>query len=61
MSDQEMRMPFTGHTPEELANTLKAINECGLSVEAFDAFLGDYVVTKDLQKAWFFAVCEWDL
>jgi hypothetical protein len=53
-------MPFTGHNPGHLLATLKSISESSLSVEIFDAFLSEYVKTKDLDKARFFATCEWD-
>lgn len=57
---EETTMPFTGHTGEELFTTLESITNSPLSVELFDAFLSEYVKTKDLQKARFFASCEWD-
>ena len=53
-------MPFTGHDPKQLQEILKSIIESGMPVEIFDAFLGEYVKTKDLNKARFFAMCEWD-
>ena len=53
-------MPFTGHTPEKLKETLKSIIESGLPIEVFDAFLAEYVRTQCLDKARFFAMCEWD-
>lgn len=60
MSEEKFTMPFTGHTPEELSATFKSIAECSMPVEVFDAFLAEYVRTKDLGKARFFASCEWD-
>ena len=57
---EKVTMPFSGHTPEHLAATLKSINESGLAVEVFDAFLAEYKKTGDLDKARFFALCEWD-
>ena len=57
---EEVRGPFSGHTMQHLADTLKGINECGLPVEVFDAFLSEYKETGDLDKARFFALCEWD-
>ena len=61
--NEEFTMPFTGHKPHELHETLTSINHAagGLTVEAFDAFLAEYARTKDLDKAWGFAVSEWDL
>jgi len=53
-------MPFTGHNADHLAETLKSIVESGLAVEVFDAFLAKYKETGDLDKARFFAACEWD-
>jgi len=55
------KMPFSGHSPEDLSNCLDFINNCGLTIEAFDAFLSDYAENKDLQSAIWFASCEWDL
>lgn len=54
-------MPFTGHEAEKLSNILDLINKSGLAIEAFDVFLAEYARTKDLDKAWWFAQCEWDL
>ena len=53
-------MPFTGHNAKHLEACLKSITESGLPAEVFDAFLAEYVKTKDLDKARFFAQCEWD-
>ena len=53
-------MPFSGHSPEDLHVTLKSITNSSLPVEVFDAFLSEYAKTKDLDKALFFASCEWD-
>ena len=53
-------MTFTGHTHEKLKATLKSIIESGLPIEIFDAFLAEYVKTQCLDKARFFAMCEWD-
>jgi len=53
-------MPFTGHDAQHLETCLKSIIESGLPIEVFDAFLAEYVKTKDLDKARFFAACEWD-
>ena len=58
--DSDFTMPFTGHSPEALHNTLTSITECSLPTEVFDAFLSEYAKTKDLNKARFFAMCEWD-
>lgn len=56
----ELTMPFTGHKAEHLSKTLNSISECSLPVEVFDAFLREYRETGDLDKARFFAACEWD-
>jgi hypothetical protein len=53
-------MPFTGHDHKSLKKTLKAINQSGMPVEIFDAFLHEYVETRDLGKAIYFALYEWD-
>jgi len=59
MSDK-LTMPFTGEEPQKLHDTLKSIAEYPLPVEVFDAFLREYAESKDLDKARFFAQCEWD-
>lgn len=56
----EFTMPFTGHKPEDLLQALNSINESGMPVEIFDAFLAEYCRSKDLIEARFFAQCEWD-
>lgn len=53
----ELLMPFTGHSAEDLRTTLQSIADSPLPVELFDAFLFDYVKTKDLGEARFFAAC----
>lgn len=53
-------MPFTGHGVIHLKNTLESIYKCKMPVEVFDAFLAEYVKTKDLDKARFYAFSEWD-
>jgi|GEM_PF-2842546 len=57
----ELIMPFTGHKATDLNEYLELICNCGLAVECFDAFLAEYARTKDLNKAWWFAQCEWDV
>ena len=54
-------MPLSGHKPSELVNALRFINECGLPIEVFDAFLAEYAKTNNLEKSIWFATCEWDL
>jgi hypothetical protein len=58
--DEPVVMPFSGHSAEHLYATLKSITESGMPVEIFDAFLSEYTKTGDLNKARFFAMCEWD-
>ncbi len=53
-------MPFTGHNAIDLKNTLESIYKCEMPVEVFDAFLSDYVKTKNLDEARLFAMLEWD-
>ena len=60
MNTEIFTMPFTGHKPEHLYAILKSIADSPLSVELFDAFLAEYIKTKDLDKARFFGLCEWD-
>lgn len=59
------RLPFSNHSEEELRFVLDWLGgvdkEHGLGVEALDAFLGEYAQTKNLDKAVWFATCEWDL
>lgn len=57
----EIRMPFTGHKAVDLAIYFDLINNSGLPLECFDAFLAEYARTKNLSTAWFFAQCEWDV
>lgn len=59
-SKEKFAMPFSGHDAQHLSSTLKSITESGLPIEIFDAFLAEYSRTKDLDKARFFAMCEWD-
>lgn len=51
---------FSGHTLNDVYETFKSIKECSLQTEVFDAFLAEYARTKDLGKARFYAMCEWD-
>lgn len=64
MSDTQP-FPFSGHTGKELRFVIgwlaRVDKEHGLGVEALDAFLGEYCESKDLDKAVWFAHCEWDL
>lgn len=60
MDKDNFAMPFTGHDAKHLHATLKSIADSPLPVELFDAFLAEYAKTKDLEKARFFAQCEWD-
>ena len=60
MSTEEITMPFTGHKAEHVYETLESIVNSGMPVEIFDAFLSEYIKTADLDKARFFAMCEWD-
>ena len=53
-------MPFTNEDPAELQQALYLIVGSSLPVEMFDAFLSEYGKTNDLDKAIFFAECEWD-
>lgn len=57
----KVTMPFTGHCAKSMFDYLGLINNSGLPVECFDAFLAEYAKTKDLDQAWFFAQCEWDV
>lgn len=59
--DNEIRMPFTNETPEDLSSTLNFINTCGLSIESFDCFLYNYKLTGDIDGSITFAASEWDL
>lgn len=54
-------MPFTRHCSKELLGVIKWLKETPLPAESLDAFLYEYVKSKDLDKAIFFACCEWDL
>jgi len=55
-----MNMPFTNHDGGELHQALQLIIGSSLPVELFDAFLAEYVLCKDLDKALAFARREWD-
>lgn len=57
---EKITMPFTNEDPAELQQALYLIVGSSLPVEMFDAFLSEYGKTNDLDKAIFFAECEWD-
>lgn len=55
-------MPFTGEEVEVLAFALDVIsNSNGLDLEVFDAILGEYAKTRNLDEAVAFARSEWDV
>lgn len=63
MSGEDKAEPvtlFSGHDFEHLAKTLDSIIDSGMPIEVFDAFLAEYRKTGCLDKARFFAMCEWD-
>jgi hypothetical protein len=54
------KMPFSGHSGEDLQGVLNFLKETPLPIECLDAFLYDYKNTGNLDSAVFFARCEWD-
>jgi hypothetical protein len=64
-NNESIQMPFSGHTEKELRFVVDWLanidKEHGLGNEALDAFLSEYLISKDWDKAIWFANCEWDL
>lgn len=60
MKKKRDTMPFSGHTIKDLMWLLKWFEKTTLPVECLDAFLYEYRKTGNLDKAIFFARCEWD-
>lgn len=60
MSKDANEMPFTRHSAKDLSGLLDWFKDNPLPVECLDAFLYEYKRTGDLDKAVFFARCEWD-
>lgn len=51
---------FSGHEFSEISEILKSIVTCPLPAEVFDAFLAEYKRSGDLERARYYAMCEWD-
>lgn len=59
--DDNISMPFSGHHPDAIIDVLKLINDSGMPCEVFDAFLGEYKRSGNLEQSISFAYAEWDL